>query len=509
MPSRALNDMGRKALDAGRHAEALLPLSIVARRYYEKPDDPARRREAVTAMHWLGVYYMDGTPDYGKSYEYTATAMAIAEEDNLNAELPNLYSNMASLMTRADILGSTYDKATVTDYMKKAYRLAARTGNLEALLASVNNMLQMLPATEYSDEIGDFRRRKLPTTPDVEYTRRQVQVYDALLAGDTAAAIAHTLAASRLAEGYNQERAQGALFKAAWLHAKTGDHRQACTLLKQGLKKAQAANDTTAMVYVYGNLANFYEMADMPDSARDYQLLYYKLTDETRRKAEKGVGEARLARQVEQVNQELREMSLTRQRREKQLLWLGGLTLLLLLGAGWLFTARRSQGRHLRELYEQNVKLLSALDAQRAEAVKNSEELASKEKYQASPMDAEMGDELYRRVEQTLATDARVYNIDFSLEKLAATLNISSRYLSQAINSHGAGFPSMLSAVRIEEACRRFSDPGKWGHYTVEAVAQSVGMSRSSFGALFKKATGMTPAQYRRQAQRAHAQTAG
>lgn len=501
--SPVLNNMGRKSLDAGRHGEALLPLSIVARRYYEKPDDPQRRRAAVTAMHWLGVYYMDGTPDYGMSYEYTATAIAIAEEDGLYAELPNLYSNMASLMTRANILGSAYDKPTVTDYLKKAYHLAVKTNNIEALLTSINNMLQMLPSKEYTAEINDFRRRRLPNSPDVEYTRYQVKVYDALLAGDTTAAIENTLAASRLAQKFSTEKSQGAVFKAAWLHSMQGHPLEACRLLQQELSRSRALSDTTAMVYIYGNLASFYEMASMMDSARDNRLRYYELSDQTRRRQQKGVQEARLTRQVEQVNQDLREMSLTRQRREKQLLWLGGVTLLLIVGAVWLLTARRSQSRHLRELYEQNVKLLNTLDLQRRETTNPPTSTEGKPKYQASPMDEEMGDELYRRVEQALNSNPAVFDSDFSLETLATSMNINTRYLSQAINTHGTGFPQMLSAVRIEEACRRFRDREKWGPYTVEAIAQSVGMSRSSFGTLFKKATGMTPAQYRRQVGRA------
>lgn len=50
---------------------------------------------------------------------------------------------------------------------------------------------------------------------------------------------------------------------------------------------------------------------------------------------------------------------------------------------------------------------------------------------------------------------------------------------------------------RIKEVCRRFDDPERWGKYSPEYVASTVGIkSRTQFYAHFKKVTGLTPAVY-------------
>lgn len=260
-------------------------------------------------------------------------------------------------------------------------------------------------------------------------------------------------------------------------------------MLRQ-LRESWSQRDTLQLTYLYRRLADNYAKAAMADSARDCRYQWLSLREQIRERSERDLQAAQMSRQMEQVNQELREMSLARQRREKQLLWLGGLLAVTLLGAGWVVTAYRSQSRHMRQLYRQNLKLLEAQTPPQHD----------KPKYEASPVDTGVSDELYLKIKAAMEESPEIYDPTFSIDRLGALMGINSRYLSQAINQHGTNFSQMLSSLRITEACRRFNDVEAYGRYTVEGVAQSVGMSRSSFGTLFKKATGLTPAQYRRQA---------
>lgn len=191
LPSDTLNARSRRVLEAGqRTPEAYLWLSIVARRYYKSPKDPETRRAAVTAMHWLGVWHMLGQPDYAKAYEYTATAIALAEEDGIDKELPNLYNNMASLMLTANMLGVGESKE-VSEKLKLAYRAAVATHNHTAMRTTIDNMLNYLGDTIYDAEIADFKRQRISPSPLLDYTRWQVRAYDALREGDTARAMAY------------------------------------------------------------------------------------------------------------------------------------------------------------------------------------------------------------------------------------------------------------------------------------------------------------------------------
>ena len=60
---------------------AVEALSIVANRYYENPEDKEARHNAVEAMTQLSGIYSYRIFDFGKAYDYAATARLIAEED--------------------------------------------------------------------------------------------------------------------------------------------------------------------------------------------------------------------------------------------------------------------------------------------------------------------------------------------------------------------------------------------------------------------------------------------
>lgn len=497
LPNDALIGKGRSYMNSKQSKDtALLCLSIVVRRYYQNPKDKKARRDAISAMRLLGIWYMNGRPEYAKSYKYTASAIAIAQEDGLKEELPSLYCNMASLRLTASLLGLGDEKEVVNN-LKKAYRLASETGNERALRITVDNMLNLLGDTACGDEIEDFKHRKLKPTPELTYTRLQIKAYDALRGGDTTRALNYVKQSGAVIKELDATRATGALLKIARLMENQGQQISARKIFREVLSQAQKTKDTTDITLMYDRLAQNYEAAGMPDSAKECRYQWLMLREQLRDFSNQDLTAAQLSQQIEQVNQELLEMSLTRQKREQQLLWLGACLIVVIIVALWIVTASRTQSRHLRVLYEQNLKQLNTGKAAPIMTVGNPD---IKEKYQYSPLSDEMRDHLYQLAMDTMENSKEIYDTDFSIDRLGDLTGNNPRYLSQAINQHGTNFPQMLSSYRIKEACRRFNDTDTYGQWTIEAVAQSVGMSRSSFGVLFKKATGLTPAQYRRQA---------
>lgn len=71
--------------------------------------------------------------------------------------------------------------------------------------------------------------------------------------------------------------------------------------------------------------------------------------------------------------------------------------------------------------------------------------------------------------------------------------------MSRAIKTiYGKSLSALVSEMRIEEACRLLADEQS-DRFTVEAVATQVGFkSRSNFTAVFKKNTGLSPAEFKR-----------
>ena len=89
-------------------------------------------------------------------------------------------------------------------------------------------------------------------------------------------------------------------------------------------------------------------------------------------------------------------------------------------------------------------------------------------------------------------------NPELTLAQLAEALNIQPKYLSQVINEKlGKNFFDFVNCYRIEEAKAKLVNPPD-EKITVLEVLYDVGFnSKSSFNAAFKKATGMTPSQFR------------
>ncbi|MFV0565882.1 MAG: helix-turn-helix domain-containing protein [Flavobacteriaceae bacterium] len=86
-----------------------------------------------------------------------------------------------------------------------------------------------------------------------------------------------------------------------------------------------------------------------------------------------------------------------------------------------------------------------------------------------------------------------------SLQTLSEELNLSEGYISQLINKNAnQNFNDYVNALRVNEAKAMLAN-NEYDHYTIVAVGLEAGFnSKSSFYTAFKKFTGKTPAQYKK-----------
>jgi transcriptional regulator GlxA family with amidase domain len=85
-----------------------------------------------------------------------------------------------------------------------------------------------------------------------------------------------------------------------------------------------------------------------------------------------------------------------------------------------------------------------------------------------------------------------------TLEHLARAIGVSPRRLSRSINEAAGGFYDYVNKHRVADARALLTDPAEQ-RTSVEAIGLMVGFrSRSTFYEAFRKATGMTPAAYRK-----------
>jgi len=121
------------------------------------------------------------------------------------------------------------------------------------------------------------------------------------------------------------------------------------------------------------------------------------------------------------------------------------------------------------------------------------------DKEDQEPSMSTKAEEHLTRVDQLLSADKIYRDPDLSMTKLADLSGLSNSYLSQILNQlQGQNFFDYVNSFRIDEVKQHIQDP-KYAHYTILGIAEEAGFkSKSTFNAVFKKKTGMTPSQYKK-----------
>jgi len=121
-------------------------------------------------------------------------------------------------------------------------------------------------------------------------------------------------------------------------------------------------------------------------------------------------------------------------------------------------------------------------------------------RYAKSGLDEECLREVMARLTELMKADQLYLEADLSLPQLAERMDCSVNHLSQVINAgFGASFYDYVNGYRVRRAADILCT-GDTGSNAILDVALEVGFnSISTFYAAFKKITGQTPAQYRRE----------
>lgn len=122
-------------------------------------------------------------------------------------------------------------------------------------------------------------------------------------------------------------------------------------------------------------------------------------------------------------------------------------------------------------------------------------------RYAKSGLSEEAMAELLKLLKHAMEEEKAYLNPELSLPSLADKLGCSVNHLSQAINAgHSMSFFDYINQFRVAEAARLLRQK-ECQFPAILDVALSVGFnSTSTFYTAFKKATGQTPAKYRRSA---------
>ncbi|MCZ6820424.1 MAG: helix-turn-helix domain-containing protein [Calditrichaeota bacterium] len=122
-------------------------------------------------------------------------------------------------------------------------------------------------------------------------------------------------------------------------------------------------------------------------------------------------------------------------------------------------------------------------------------------KYTTSALTPEMAENLVAKLQDFMASKKPHLDYLCTLPKLAKQLAVSPHHLSQVLNElHQQNFFGFINQHRIEVATKLLADPSK-RHFTIAGIASEAGFnSVSAFNAAFKRQTGVTPSQFKKQA---------
>jgi AraC-like DNA-binding protein len=121
-------------------------------------------------------------------------------------------------------------------------------------------------------------------------------------------------------------------------------------------------------------------------------------------------------------------------------------------------------------------------------------------KYEKSTLKDDKADEYVIKIKDYMDKSKPYLDNELSLQKLSDKLCIHTHHLSQIINDNfNQNFFDFINSYRVEEA-KRLLCGKETSQYTVLAVAEEAGFnSKTSFNTAFKKFTGMTPSEFRKQ----------
>jgi AraC-like DNA-binding protein len=120
------------------------------------------------------------------------------------------------------------------------------------------------------------------------------------------------------------------------------------------------------------------------------------------------------------------------------------------------------------------------------------------EKYTRSTLARSAADEIAMRAQAIMDTEQLFLDPDLRLDALASRLAVSRYHVSQSLNQVlGKSFNEFVNAYRVRALKTRMSDPATAQSPMLQLAFEAGFGTKATFNSAFKKATGLTPSEYR------------
>lgn len=504
-------DMGME-FDCAQSADsALVCYSIVADRLRDTSCSNDEKKLLARALNNIGFIYCVYHFDYNKSIELFEESSDVAKECDYTEHLPYLYLNIGGTYMACNMM---YDSKhlfadEIWHYLSKALTQGIATKQYDVALVAFLNMGEMHiinPDLEkINDAIRHFEAAKFPTSsklvPFVRKYAEGVKEYNSKNYNKAAETFRqmHTLIPDN---DLNRQRLELIVLQ-SMVNAldNAGKYDEAIATATVLLEKAKECGSSDDETMTYRTLSELYKKCNHSDKATEYLLQYHQKKDSTLSTRDMTLlSKLQIANELKGIKRQL-----DKERANRRLILIicfVAVTFIILLAVYMLtiIRSRRKLQQYVKELYRKNVELIKA--EKREKELREENTRIADEKYSASNLTAPESLKIADKIIQVMENTELITDPEFSLQQLADTIGHSYKQVSQVVNETlGKNFRTLLNEYRIKEACTRLLDTERFSQYTIEHIAESVGFnSRSNFSVMFKKITGITPAQFQKNA---------
>lgn len=518
LPVPQLMKMGEKFDLHNSSDSALVCYSIVADRLAGNVKNEDDSRFLARALNNQGYIYATFLFDYNKALVLFQESLAVSQKSNFASNIPYVYLNMGGAYLGCALMyGNRVFSDETWDYLDKALATGMRANEYEVALVAFLNMGQLYfedPRKALLEEaICKLKTARIPHKEDLySFTRRYADGLEAYIESDYQNAILCFQEAPELipsAAMHRQRLELVALSALAEARREAGQQQNAIETAQTLLAKAKAIEASDEETRAYRLLAKLYEQTGNPDMANQCLVQYMQKKDSTLCERDLTMmSKMPLVKELDVIKAQLDEERVRKQRLIMITVISGLFIFMLALYLLTLIRSRKKMKSYVKDLYRKNIELMQSEKRERerreAENAARLAESATEDlvKYSGSGLTAAESRRIADRILEIMEDIPLITSPDFSLNSLAQITGCSYKYISQVVNETiGKNFRMLLNEYRIREACVRLLDKEQYGQYTIEHIAESVGFnSRSNFSVTFKKITGLTPAQFQKNA---------
>lgn len=278
------------------------------------------------------------------------------------------------------------------------------------------------------------------------------------------------------------------------------EYEKAFGYIKEAKELAQTGNNKDALINAHYLMYEHYMRVNNPAEALVNYKIYVDLDKELSQDLQKREIEliASKNKYRENINMIQLENKMELSKKELRIKYLILATFIFMVSFLISFSLFLSRKNAYKKLIEKNKEVIMKGDE--IQEMKNSSSQKEENKENSETGDKEL--EIYNQIMFWLENKKIYTDLELTQQKLAEKINIKAYKLSSIINKNsGSNFIDLLNNCRIKHAQRLLANKS-YNKYSIAGIAEMSGYKYvSTFHAIFKKATGVTPSFYRKNSQ--------